>query len=290
MTSLVTFCACNLDSSQKLAHLKALVKSWEGQLAPMCPLYLAISGAEGVKGANACLDELDQTLGVYVLRCDPCSQFEAYKHLLYTYGLLDAWINFVDPDDELLPARNVIQLDLFAQADSARLQEITMAQHQRFMEGSSTLEVDPKEIFPGLFMYSVPARVLRRFIDIAPERVLQHRFCSVFFVYFAYRLGEKRAALTSPNPVYKRRPQPKKKIAHADWWLMPKAVAKKLSRQDLALANRVELGYFGYLLLKNQAAYDNVFRSKDELKTFSRWREHYADLEAFAKTILDSLN
>ena len=71
---------------------------------------------------------------------------------------------------------------------------------------------------------------------------------------------------------------------------MPKTVAKKLSRQDLALANRVELGYFGYLLLKNQAAYDNVFRTKDELKIFSRWREHYVGLEEFAKTILDSLN
>lgn len=293
MTTLVTFCACNLDSSQRLAHLKALVKSWEAQLAPMCPLYLAISGvegSEGVKGAGGFLDELDQTLGVYVLRCEPCSQFEAYKQLLATYGLSDAWINFVDPDDELLPARNVIQLDLFAQADPAKLQEITMAQHQRFVEGSTALEVDPKEIFPGLFMYSVPARVLRRFIDIAPEKILQHRFCSVFFVYFAYKLGDQRAALTSPNPVYKRRPQPKKKVAHADWWLMPKTVAKKLSRQDLALANRVELGYFGYLLLKNQAAYDNVFRTKDELKIFSRWREHYVGLEEFAKTILDSLN
>ena len=137
MTTLVTFCACNLDSSQRLAHLKALVKSWEAQLAPMCPLYLAISGvegSEGVKGAGGFLDELDQTLGVYVLRCEPCSQFEAYKQLLATYGLSDAWINFVDPDDELLPARNVIQLDLFAQADPAKLQEITMAQHQRFVE------------------------------------------------------------------------------------------------------------------------------------------------------------
>jgi hypothetical protein len=287
-TALVTFCACDLESSKKLARLKALVKSWEGQLAPMCPLYLAVSGAD--PSAEEFLSELDETLGVYVLRCGPCTQFAKYKLLLESYDLSTAWINFVDADDELLPARNVIQLDLFAQADQAKLEKLTLVQHQRFMDGAREVVVESRDVFPGLFMYSVPARVLRKFVDLAPTRVLTHQFCSVYFVYFAYRMGEHRASLTSPNAVYKRRAQPKKKIAHEPWWLLPRDLARKLSRQDLALAYRVELGYFGYLLLKSPAAYDNVFRGKDELKIFARWREHYEELEQFAKAILDDLN
>jgi hypothetical protein len=200
MAPLVALCASHLDSDQRVAYFRGLLKSYEKQTVSV-PLFLSISVGPRCNASSVLAHALSLP-GVTVLLSDqPASQFEHYKklcdHLAAAPPLPgDFWVFFSD-DDDLWDAHRAHYLSTSVRVYTESHPTVDAFSYPYFKKGT---EVNMRTLSRGeYFNETVRFSVFSGFISACSPFLLGFRFCDVLFCQYAQPHSRPRH-LCPPNP------------------------------------------------------------------------------------------